>query len=430
MSRILIGNRGASDAIGEWGKPVEGWWSQRIIWSVKDGDVVILPHAPDPDFLAYALNVLNVDRKQVRIITPDTPTVADGWLCEPALVRKVATELETVSCDLIRALNPNKEVAAFASAIGLSSAFPGARFFAQEGARFAESKSFFRAICAGVGAPIPEGAVATTPGATVTIVEDLLATTRAVILKKDFWAGGSGNLLLRTDKDIAPLGVREAIDLDEVEGAVRSTVHERWDWLTEGGRHAFVVESYLPDSAAVFAEFWIDEAVTLRATGELVAIPLADHSQLPLPPSHSRSEAQLVETGLRLATAYQRLGYRGTLSVDAIIHGSDLFLTEVNALDTGSTHVYTLAERLAGASFADDRIVLEYVGWAPGVDFEEARRRLDAAQLHYNSETRTGVSILNSQRAPDATVPYLLIARDLEEAAGIQEQLGMATQLH
>ncbi|MER5990333.1 peptide ligase PGM1-related protein [Streptomyces viridosporus] len=423
MPRLLIGNRPSDDLVGTWGKSAMGWWSQRLFWFVRDGDILVLPEVPDETFLSYVTELTGTDRMSLTLVVPPAGDRPGEWLLDPELGARLSQAVAGRPVEDVFALCPNEAVAELASKLGLEHALPGYGFLSQGGALIADSKAVFRTLAAGSGLPLPEGGVCANPESAYRLISGLLARGRSVILKKEFLAAGNGNEVLTLTEDLKVNGAGRAVLLRDAQDAVRVYLNERWDWLTEGRRHRVVVEQYHPGSRAVFAEFWVgDETIELGGQGEMVAEPVADHSYLPAPDLTGRQEAALMAGGRKLCEVLQVMGYRGVLSADAIIVDGEVLFTEYNGLVTGSTHVYHLGKRLAGEDYARDRLLAEYVSWQVP-SFAEAREHLEREGIAYDPATRTGVVLLNSWRDSPGVVPYCLIAENVDAAERLKEQL-------
>ncbi|SDN41704.1 preATP grasp domain-containing protein [Streptomyces wuyuanensis] len=427
MPRLLIGNRPSNDLVGTWGKAAMGWWAQRLLWFVRDGDVLVLPEAPDESFLSYVTELTSTDRASLTVVIPAAGNRPGQWLLDPELTHLTRQALAGRPVDEVFALCPNEAVVELARSLGAESAVPGHGFLDQGGALIADSKAVFRSLAAGSGLPLPDGGVCANPEGAYRLITRLLADNRPVILKKEFLAAGNGNEVLTLTKDLRVNGAGRTVLLGDAHDAVRVYLNERWDWLTEGRRHRVIVEEYHPGSRGVFAEFWVgDEEIELGGQGEMVAEPVADHSYLPAPDLTAEQERALMVGGRKLCEVLRAMGYRGVLSADAIIvEGAgtpEVFFTEYNGLVTGSTHVYHLGKRLAGADYARDRLLAEYVSWhVPS--FAEALRHLESEGIAYDPATRTGVVLLNSWRDNPGVVPYCLIAENVEAAERLKERL-------
>ncbi|MER5889489.1 peptide ligase PGM1-related protein [Streptomyces sp. NPDC001941] len=429
MPRLLIGNGPSEDLVGDWNKPLMGWWAQRLFWFLRDGDVLVLPEAPDEEFLAYATELLGVDAASLRFVVRPARQRPGNWLLDPDLTERTRQALDGAAPTEVFALCPNEAVVELADSLGARSAVPGHAFLGQGGDRIADSKAVFRMVAAGAGVPLPRGGVSANPESAYRLVTRLLDAGRAVILKKEFAQAGSGNEVLTLTEGIKVNGAARTVVLPDARESVRVYLNERWEWLTEGRLHQVVVEEYHPGSQAVFAEFWVgDEGVELGGQGELVAEPVADHSFLPAPGLTPEQEDALMSGGRRLAEVVREMGYRGVLSADAIVvrtddGASEVVFTEYNGVVTGSTHVYQLGKRLAGVDYAEDRLLAEYVSW-PVASFAEARKYVETEGLGYDRKSRTGVVLLNSWRDKnDGVVPFCLIAEDIGAVERLKARL-------
>ncbi|MDX3228657.1 peptide ligase PGM1-related protein [Streptomyces sp. ME19-01-6] len=420
--RVLIGNDFGEDVRTDRGWT--GWWVQRVVWFATDGDIVVLPQSPDEDFVAYATSLTGTRADTLTFVVPpagtdDAGTLTAGRLADPYVVKRLREVIGDRDVRHLSALWPDAAVADLARRLGVTTAMPGHGFVSQSGGALVNSKSAFRALAGGVGVPMPPGAVCTSAEVAQRTILDLLERGEAVVVKHDYLSGGRGNEILSTDTTVRPIGARRVVP---VTGAaeVKAFLDERWAWLTAGGRSRPVVERYYRDSSAFFAEYTVtDSGPRLAGTGELLSAPYAVGQVMPAQGLEPDVLDRLVEGSGRLATALHAVGYRGTLSPDAIVTPRrEVLFTEYNGRITGSTHIYgVIGDAVVGPGFGEDRIILERVwpeGWSTP-SFAAARDRLTKAGLAYRPEARTGVVLTNAHDGRDG-VMYCVVAEDLDRA--------------
>jgi hypothetical protein len=421
MTRILIGNDFAEDVRTD--RSWTGWWVQRLLWFARDSDILVLPEEPDRDFMNYATSLTGTNAHALKIVIPEAGVAGYGTLTPDRLasldfVGRLDEALQGRQVTEVFALWPDAAVARLARVLGVCAAMPGHGFVEQAGGVLVNSKSVFRAIAAGTGVPVPQGAVCTSRKVAEQAVLDLLDDGPA-ILKHDFLSGGRGNEILSRTSDVRPVGARRAIQVSG-QADVRAYLNERWEWLSSGGRGRPVVERYHRDSSAYFAEFLLrDDGVELTGTGELLSAPYAVGQVMPASALEPEVFDAMVEGGRRLSEALRAMGYRGVLGPDVIVTPDrQVLFTEYNGRVTGSTHIYgVIGERIVGPGYGVDRMILERV-WPEDWDvssFAAAQDTLVRAGMQYDPERRTGVVFTN---AFDATkgVMYCIVAEDLDQA--------------
>ncbi|WP_331743694.1 hypothetical protein [Kitasatospora sp. NBC_01300] len=86
----------------------------------------------------------------------------------------------------------------------------------------------------------------------------------------------------------------------------------------------------------------------------------------------------LTEGGLRLAEEMQRRGYRGRFGIDAIARDGVVYLHDLNARRTGSSHVHEFGEHLIGPGYLDTHAVgnYDFYGLPTGLYLPEVLRLL------------------------------------------------------
>nr|BAU09321.1 amino acid ligase [Streptomyces roseoverticillatus] len=432
-TRLLIGNDLTEEA-----RNGDGWvrWGvQRLLWFARDGDVVVLPVDPDPDFLRHATALTGTDCATLRVVVP--PPGPPG--SEPGLLTADRLAHEGFRTALRRALGgravrrvvalwPDVTVAELARSLEAEHALPGHAFLRQGGGLLVNSKAVFRAVAAGAGVPLPPGTVCSAPQEAEDQIDEFFRAGRPVILKHEYLSSGTGNEIVSPVAGIRPIGARRVVRLTG-RPAVRAHLAAHWDRLTSGGRRRLVAEEYVPDSTAHFAEFLITErGAELAGHGEMVSAPLATAEIIPSPGLTPAQRTRLVDGGRALCGPLKAMGYRGRLSADAIAtpDGRILF-TEYNGRVTGSTPIYgVIGEQVVGPDYARERVLLETV-WPDGwhiSSFRDAERRIEAAGLAYDRTTRTGVMLISAFDPRRRAVMYCVVAESLPAAREQQRRLG------
>lgn len=420
MTRLLIGNDFSEDVRTDRGWT--GWWVQRLAWFAEDDDVLVLPVTPEDAFLHYVTALTRTQCESLRVVTPQgwavDSTLTPDILNDPRLLTAIREAIGGRAITGILALWPDTAVAKLSRSLGIQSVMPGYGFVDQAGGVLANSKSFFRAIANGVGVPIPEGAVCTSPKTAETAILDLLGGG-PVIVKHDYLSGGRGNEILSTEEGVRPIGARRTVKVSG-QADVKRYLQDRWDWLSAGGRGRPIAERYFRDSSAYFAEYAVmDDGVHLAGDGEMISAPYAIGQVMPAIGLEPQVLDEVCDGSRRLAEAMRAIGYRGMLSPDAIVTPQrEIFFTEFNGRMTGSTHIYEgIGKRVVGQGYGKDRVILERAwpeGWSVE-SFASAIERVSAVGLDYDPVSRTGVVWTNAFDNVKG-VMYCIVAEDLDAA--------------
>ncbi|MFJ8311049.1 MULTISPECIES: peptide ligase PGM1-related protein [unclassified Streptomyces] len=429
MVKILIGND--FDEVLRT-RPASGWWNQRVVWFAEDGDIVILPTQPEESFLRYVTTMTGTRRASLRVLVPHTDNggseaLSGRCLTDERLLGEIHTALAGRTITSVLPLWPAASIARLARALGAPEALAGHGFAEQGGGTLLNSKTAFRAVAAGAGVGLPPGRVCADQEDAAEAIWELVGAGRIAMLKKDYMSGGAGNEIVSPLPGLSPVGAKNVVVAHD-ENSVRRYLAGRWGWLTDEGRHHFVVEQYFPDSVACFAEFLItDDDIEFGAHGEMLSEPVTTKQIIPSTRFSPRTLDDLTRQGRRLCEPLQAMGYRGRLSADAIVtpHGELLF-TEYNGRVTGSTHVYSVfGEKVVGRDFMADRVLLEGFwpkGWSVP-SFDTAVQRLTDAGLAYAPDTRTGVIISSAFDRRDDTLLHCVVAESLPAAYEVEEKL-------
>ncbi len=427
--RVLVGND-FDEALRP--RPAFAWWAQRLIWFAQDSDVIVLPERPEDSFLGYVTSMTGTRLESLRFVVPSAHSGKQGMLSGPLLtdshlLQAIRSAVAGRTITSVFPLWPGAAVARLAGALGVPGSLAGYGFIEQGGGAMVNSKTVFRAIAAGVGVGLPHGRVCSEADDAVDAIVELVHAGQLAILKKDYMSGGAGNEIVSPVPGVSPVGAKHVIVVAD-DDAVRRYVTDRWDWLTDAGRHHFVVERYVPDSVALFAEYLITDAdIEFGGHGVMLSEPVSTKQIIPAVELEPESLNDLVRQGRRLCEPLQAMGYRGRLSADAIVTPEgELLFTEYNGRVTGSTHTYSiLGKKIVGPDFTKDRVLFDGFwpkGWSVP-SFAAAVRTLTDAGLAYDRESRTGVIISSAFDRRDDTLLHCVVAKDLADAHAVESKL-------
>ncbi|MFJ9606205.1 peptide ligase PGM1-related protein [Kitasatospora sp. NPDC101176] len=435
MTTLCIANNRTEEMVGDLTgmerleQLFAGCGAQRMLWWAEDGDVLVLPWGPDPEYLAYVTGLTGVRAGSLTFVVPPPGAQGDqvlttDRLTHPDFRAELRRALDGRTLDRVLAISPNGAVAELAAALGAAHAMPGQAFALQGGNAIVNSKAGFRALAAGAGVPIPPGTVAGSPAEVEAAVEGLLAQGHSVMVKVEYQAGGFGNEILSRDERVDPAGAERVVPLPD-RAAVAGYVAQRWEWLTGGRGQRVVVERFFADSAPLYAQFDLDdEAVVLAGCGEMVMQPVVIGEITPPVTPDPATLAELVDQGARLCESLRTIGYRGTVSADAVLTPKgEIYFHETNGRLTGSSHLHdAYVGRLLRPEHRGSRYLLELAGLKVP-SFAGAVAAIGDAGLAFDARTGTGV-VYSCDFAPaDGSVMYCVIAEDPEAARTLEARL-------
>jgi hypothetical protein len=429
--RLLIGNEFDEDLRGSERESLT-WWAQRLAWFARDHDILVLPEMPEEGYLEYVTRLTGVRRETLTVMVPPpgrtgARILTADRILDPALLDMLKSSLAARPIDEIFPLWPHASVATLAERLNAVSALPGHGFFSQGGGAIAGSKAFFRAVSAGARAPLPAGAVCSNVLTAEDAITTLIEQGEAAILKLEYRSGGTGNEVLSPIEGVRPVGARRSVvTSDRI--AVRTYLDTQWDWLTDCGSHRIVVEHYVRDSRAYYADFLIgDDTIEFGGTGEMIPAPGYIGSITP-PGLDPELEEELVESCRLICEPLRAMGYRGWLGFDAIVTPDrQVLFTEWNGRITGTTHIHQiLGEVVVGPGYTKDRVLLQRLwphGW-PTPSFQAMLDTLSSAGLAYDPATRTGVLIECPHDSQRMGAMYSIVAPDIDSAWDVDQDLG------
>ncbi|MEU7051619.1 peptide ligase PGM1-related protein [Streptomyces eurythermus] len=399
--------------------------SHRVLWFARDGDVAVVPVAPQETYVAYVTGLTGVDASSLRLVVPPAghiggSVLTSDRLADAAFRAELRTALGGRPPTRVQAYYPDAAVVSLARALGAAEAVPGHAFLAQGGAVNANSKALFRAVAAGLGIPVAPGAIAAWPWQAERAVTEQFEAGYPVMLKQELHSASEGNEILSPEDGLSPFGAERVVVLQSPE-ALRTYLDERWSWLTDDGRGRVIVERYVAGARAGYAEYLVtDDGVEFTGEGELLMAPLLDGIVIPIPDLAAAARTGLRELTRRLCEAYRAIGYRGTMSVDGLITPEGgVLLNETNSRLSGSTHLHgVIGPRLAGPG----RTLLDRGGLAVP-SFAEAVARLSDSGLAFDPSSRTGAILTCDYTHVNGTVRYCLVAADADAARNLEREL-------
>jgi hypothetical protein len=432
VTTLFVGNTRTEEMVGELSalSPADrlygGFAALRLLWFAGSGDVLVLPYPPRPHYLAYITAVTGADPGSLVLLCPPPGALGIDLLtpdriAEPHFREQVRVAVRDQGVDRVFAVYKDVPVTQLATAVRL--AVPGHALSAQGGDAFLNSKAAFRAFAAGAGVPIIDGLATARPEEARAVVTQLLAAGHSAILKREFAVGGTGNEVLSPVAGVPVVGTESAVVLAD-DAAVRNYFARRWDWLSAGGRHQVVIERYLIGCDTLFGECAIeDDGPELLGVGECVMSPVEIAEVIPAQGLGQAPRAALVRACLQLSGVLHAIGYRGYVSIDAVLTPTgEIFITEWNARLSGCTHLNLVVHRrLLKPEHQGRRVTLEQHDWVVP-SFEAAVQRLDDAGLAFDRDTGTGV-LLTSDVTPDKTVTYCMVAENLTGARALERRL-------
>lgn len=422
--RILIGNHIDESLL--WQKDQRGF-AQRIFWFAEDGDMVILSHPPDAVFLAHVAELTGLDISSLRVLVlPLGRSMGRHFepdlLCEVSFVEQVKDRLQPSDVSEVFALWPSAQVAEFVARLGLTSALPGARFFAQQGDELANNKGNFRAFAAATGTPIADGAVCRTRTHAAQVLKRLLEAGPVMVKQVHNGAGLGNQLLWPADTNpVAQPGAAHRYHLGPETDAVERYLDERWSWASVDERFPVVIERFVPRARTIYAEFLATDGGVKHT--ECGSLGFKDgrlvEETVPLRTVSLATRERLIDMGHALAKTYHAFGYRGPLSADAVIEDDGhITFTEMNARVGGSLHLYEgIGRRVVDLRRSPKRALVQYVtGRWRLQSVEHFLQCVQDLQLGYDRSSRKGV-IAAMPLAGEPGTGGLLFCVAFEEAA-------------
>ncbi|MEW2544916.1 peptide ligase PGM1-related protein [Streptomyces sp. NPDC047002] len=435
MPKLIVSNQRTDELIGDlasltpdYRRYVAGQ-AQRMIWLAEPGDVLVLPVEPDPEFLAYIAGLKGLDPSGWTVVVPPvgrlgTDVLSRDRLLGAEFVSRLRKAVEERGVRTILPFHFDRISVTLGQALGLDQHTPGFAFAAQGGTTLLNSKATFRALAVGHGIAIPYGTVTDSRDDAEDFLREALGAGQPCIVKQDFHVGGIGNEILSPVPGVRPIGAN-GTELIADHAALATHLADRWPRYSGDGRSRVVIEHYTPEAPAIYAELLIaDEGVHLVGHGEMRMKPVINGLIVPAPSQRLPRFESFLNDSRRLCETLRVMGYRGGISVDAIITPEErILVNEVNGRVVGSAHIHRIGEDLLGDGCPKDRIVIERRR-AVFPDFRTTLEKLNAASLAYDREARTGVVItVHDNGRSGGHGGYCLIAPDLAAARAVENEM-------
>ncbi|MYV57213.1 peptide ligase PGM1-related protein [Streptomyces sp. SID3212] len=434
MTTLIISNQRTEEMVGDLElldpeyRLYVGNQAQRMAWCLQEGDVLVLPMPVHEEFLRYVTAALGIPRDSVQVLVPPPGRFGEGVLSQDRLTDEgfltaLGDAVQTHDVDRVLPFHFDSSVAELTRTLGLDKTIPGFGFLDQSGGRLLNSKATFRALAGGAGAPVPPGGVfANREEAEDFLWERVLSQGHPAILKQDFHVAGFGNEIVSPVPGVDPLGAQRAVVTTSRED-LAAYLTERWSWLTDGGRNRVVIEKYVPDSAPIYAEVRIEEHGTeFTGHGEMRMKPVLNGLIVPAPSAELPAFPGFLDAVRRLCHPIHAMGYRGIVSIDAIVTPArNILINEFNCRTGGSTHIHRIGERVVGDDYFEERILVE-LRRCTFPPFTTTVQALADHGLAYDPDSRTGVLItVDDSSASGGFGEYCVVARDAGHAQELEQ---------
>lgn len=407
--------------------------ANRMLWSMNEGDIAILPGRVSDAWRSYVAEVLGLASPPTVLSLRDYP--GDGWYPgdQPGLaevLRGLMAEGDGAEPWRLECYIHDRDIAAWERLLDLG-AEDSVRF-AQGTAELVNSKAVFRSMATACGIPVAEGRVVDRGPELIDAASELLARTGAVIVKQDVNAGGDGNILLTTIEGGKEAGAHFVVRLTATDRATVGAALEPFALtvvpnLPAGASPAhIIIEVYHQSARELSADVTVPRtgAPTLMSYSDLRMAETWKGSIYPPQNLTPRLHAHLGAYMQQVAIVAQQLGYYGPMNIDAIVTMSgELLFNEFNGRVGGTTGIDTIGRRLLGEDYLDHHVLTSRIDVrAPGSDV--LAKVLKEQGLLFARGSGSGVVIYNDTTEETGTVEYVVIGRGWDETSRTEERLG------
>lgn len=404
--------------------------ANRMLWSMDEGDIAILPGRVSDAWLSYVAELLGLASPPTVLSLRDYP--GDGWY--PGERPQLAEDLVDLMAGAagpwrLECYIHDRDIASWERLLGIG-AEDSVRF-AQGTAELVNSKSVFRSMATACGIPVAEGRVVDRGPELVDCVSELLDRTGAVIVKQDVNAGGDGNILLTTVEGGKEAGAHYVVHLAATDRATVTSALGPFgltdvpDLPPGAGPARNVIEVYHESVRELSADMSVPRtgAPTLMSYSDLRMAETWKGSVYPPQNLTPRLHAHLGAYMQQVAIVAQQLGYYGPMNIDAIVTRSgELLFNEFNGRVGGTTGIDTIGRRLLGQDYLDHHVLTSQIDVpAPACDI--LAKALKEQGLLFTRGSDHGVIIYNDTTEDTGTVEYVVVGSGWDETFRREQEL-------
>lgn len=407
-------------------------WADRLLWTLTDGDIAVVPGPVKKDFLSYMCNVLELRSSSISVLSmADYDSVSWYPWHNPSLMTDLLTSIRHAQRDdwRVSCYIRDRDIVRWENVLGVADT--SSDVFAQNIAELMNTKSVFRVLARSAGVPIADGRVVTRGDELYDAVTELLPVTGAVVVKQDQNSGGDGNVFVTLDPHIHGAGARLSVHAASPEATVirKALVDAGFGHQPDPpagcGLAKYVVEVFHPHSPSFYAELDVPQNAPPRLCnyGDARMTPVWSGFEIPTRRLTGKQREELCTQALLLAGLAQSIGYAGSFDCDAILtQEGRLIFNEFNGRVGGATHMDVLCRRLLGPGYLDE-VVLLTRNAVRSPEFYRLMMLLDDNSLHFQRERGIGIIIAQDNTAETGTMEYIAIGRTRDEAAAYEERL-------
>ncbi|MFB9313805.1 peptide ligase PGM1-related protein [Nocardioides plantarum] len=413
----------------------------RLLVMAQDEDLVVLPHSVSEEFIDYVNHLLGRHLSPHNVVVPaegdsrqlilNDDSLNDGFVAARIRERAGAPSGALGADWSVLAYFVDRPVMALADELGVrlhgideGTARSTRDFLRSGGAESFNSKVLFRQLASTVGAPVPEGRIATSAPELARALRILLPETGRVIIKQDLNSGGAGNTAVTTFEEDRLIGASRVIGVDG-DTDLAALADGVWPTLSVQRTTRVVVESYHRAAEVYYSELWVPGPLgspQILNFGEMRMEPTFIGFEIPGQRMAAAHAADMTAHSMELAREAGRRGFVGYVNIDSIVtEQGELLFNEVNGRMGCCTNIDYLARTLVGEDYLRSRVVLTY-NWTSVSSFTAAVKVLDEAGLSFDQAERTGVVIAIEDVARTGTVDYMVVGLDAEHARDLERR--------
>lgn len=411
----------------------------RFLWMIEPGDIILLDKLPSKQFMSYLCRIKKIPQDSFEIITPESDGMdlsSQEVLLNEAVIKKIKATLINSHAVTLFPYFFNATIIELANRLAIPIDDRWRHLVKNNVIEKLNDKTEFRNRANQHNIPHPIGTVCHSMEDLSEAIPQYLSSTGKIIIKQPSAGGGLGNIgVSYHDKDTF-FGVHKNYLIKE--DNIKLIAKEIWLQYTNRYHSQLIIEVYYPHTKTITAILNIDERnqIQLVNTGNIYFLPINTNQlneqlsipssiqaiQMPAVGASQTSILNLIHYSYILAQQVQQTGYRGLLSVDAIITDDDkLKLTEINVRNGGETHINYLINNIFDQSqlpFNNAFALLSSIEHF-SLSLDDTLKILEEHELLFNQNHGIIIITLNKETQK---LQYLVLAQNEDHLNELQQK--------
>ncbi len=404
--------------------------SQRMLWFVNPGDIIVTP-APLPDtVISCYKNTFGHNPSKIRYVVPNCkfPKILNKEVLHSRyIVNKIKSYLTGEKSEIVPYIyDPHFEK--FVEILGNNVFIRSTKYMKNGGVRRLNHKGHFRSIAEKAGASIPKGLFCKTTPEVISAVELSLSRCGGAMLKQPISSGGTGNCVITYNDKKTIHGAAFVYKMSNKNDVKKIGTLA---FIQEVEKHGgIVVEDYIVSAKDIYMQFKLNEkdVKTMEVGDTLLGHISSINNPLSIGgvsiPStlNPALVVEFIKIASDIAKFAHNLGYRGYMDIDGMVtEDGAVYVNEGNFRIHGSSHIDKIARQLIGPQYMSKSHIIGRkccIGNDAGSIIENWKKN----GLFYDKSKKEGIILTAENCKSIQEYEVAAISRTFEETKNILEQ--------